>query len=539
MTQPTQLSYFPWPLVFKPGVNKDTTALDNDYYLDAVWARFFEGRPSKIGGYYVLQNGIEKVVRVIASTDLNNKVYVYFGYSNVVGAIEGVTVAELDRSANLLNFYDITPADFESDENGSWSFTFLSTEVAEPYPDETNGQYLFAVATQTAIDPANSQEGPLYYHKVGTNDILAPVVDQSTPSIGPIMASGGVTYVNPLLMVWGNNGYVQWPNPFTGFQDWSQDTHPYATTIATTKILQVQPSIGGEGINAIFWAPPELIQATFVANTVFSESTLTGTPYPGNISVLSSLTVLQYENQFFWLGDKEFYQFAGISKRLENNMSTNYFFDNLNYDYIGKVTGAVMPRFAEMWWYWPDLTSLNGEPNNVLMMSLNTNTFSNIKINRSVGISPSNLRVPIMCSSVVEEILTPTGPQYLYPIWAHESGTDKVINDIPVAIKSSVTTPLIYLAQQDSQVNRMIQAYIFEPDFIRTGPMNLYVYTRQYAQSEPKEHGPFLLTPTTTHVDLDVIQAKYVNFKYESHTVGGYFKTGRPQLGYYIGDPVE
>ena len=35
----------------KPGIQRDGTTLDRDFYQDGEWVRFQRGRPRKIGGY--------------------------------------------------------------------------------------------------------------------------------------------------------------------------------------------------------------------------------------------------------------------------------------------------------------------------------------------------------------------------------------------------------------------------------------------------------------------------------------------------------
>jgi hypothetical protein len=40
-------------------------------------------------------------------------------------------------------------------------------------------------------------------------------------------------------------------------------------------------------------------------------------------------------------------------KEIPNNMNQNYFFDNLNYDQRQKVWATKVPRFGEIWWFYP------------------------------------------------------------------------------------------------------------------------------------------------------------------------------------------
>ena len=40
-------------------------------------------------------------------------------------------------------------------------------------------------------------------------------------------------------------------------------------------------------------------------------------------------------------------------KEIPNNMNQNYFFDNLNYDQRQKVWATKVPRYGEIWWFYP------------------------------------------------------------------------------------------------------------------------------------------------------------------------------------------
>jgi hypothetical protein len=45
--------------------------------------------------------------------------------------------------------------------------------------------------------------------------------------------------------------------------------------------------------------------------------------------------------------------YNGVVKEVPNNMNQNYFFDNLNYDERQKVYATKVPRFGEIWWFFP------------------------------------------------------------------------------------------------------------------------------------------------------------------------------------------
>jgi hypothetical protein len=45
--------------------------------------------------------------------------------------------------------------------------------------------------------------------------------------------------------------------------------------------------------------------------------------------------------------------YNGVPKEIPNQMNQNYFFDNLNYEQRQKVFATKVPRFGEIWWFYP------------------------------------------------------------------------------------------------------------------------------------------------------------------------------------------
>ena len=66
-------------IVSKPGVRRDGTQFDNDYYGDAQWVRFQRGRPRKIGGYMAMSDLVTGPIRelVINSTAAANFAHLF------------------------------------------------------------------------------------------------------------------------------------------------------------------------------------------------------------------------------------------------------------------------------------------------------------------------------------------------------------------------------------------------------------------------------------------------------------------------------
>jgi hypothetical protein len=167
-----------------------------------------------------------------------------------------------------------------------------------------------------------------------------------------ISVSGGVVSLHPYLFVYGNNGLIQ--NCSAGnTSDWvSADAN--ATNVASGKVVQGLPVRGGSNApSGLFWTLDSLIRVSFIGGT--------GTPaqywrydiISSQSSILSSQSAIEYDGVYYWCGVDRFLLYNGVVKEIPNAMNQNYFFDNLNYDQRQKVWATKVPRFGEIWWFYP------------------------------------------------------------------------------------------------------------------------------------------------------------------------------------------
>jgi hypothetical protein len=70
-------------------------------------------------------------------------------------------------------------------------------------------------------------------------------------------------------------------------------------------------------------------------------------------SILSSQSVIEYDGVYYWCGVDRFLLYNGVVKEIPNTFNQNYFFDNLNYAQREKVWVTKVPRFGEIWWFYP------------------------------------------------------------------------------------------------------------------------------------------------------------------------------------------
>jgi hypothetical protein len=167
-----------------------------------------------------------------------------------------------------------------------------------------------------------------------------------------ISVSGGVVSLHPYLFVYGNNGLIQ--NCSAGnTNDWvSADAN--ATNVASGKVVQGLPVRGGSNApSGLFWTLDSLVRVSFIGGT--------GTPpqfwrydiISSQSSILSSQSAIEYDGVYYWCGVDRFLLYNGVVKEIPNNMNQNYFFDNLNYDQRQKVWATKVPRYGEIWWFYP------------------------------------------------------------------------------------------------------------------------------------------------------------------------------------------
>jgi hypothetical protein len=184
-----------------------------------------------------------------------------------------------------------------------------------------------------------------------------------TPTYKPIVVDGGVCVLYPFIFVYGSNGFIANNNvdaanyatqsPY----DWNG---PLANQVnmSSSKIVKGVPTRGGTNSpSGLFWATDSLIRVSF-PNT---PSASTGTPpiywrydiVSSQISIMSSNAVVEMDGSFYWMGVDRFYVYNGQVTVLPNDMNVNYLFDNLNFTQRQKVWATKVPRYNEIWFFYP------------------------------------------------------------------------------------------------------------------------------------------------------------------------------------------
>jgi len=167
-----------------------------------------------------------------------------------------------------------------------------------------------------------------------------------------VSVSGGVVSLHPYIFVYGNNGFIR--NSAAGnAQDWVS-TDANEVNVATGKIVQGLPVRGGSNApSGLFWSLDSLIRVSYIGGTGNPVQYWRYDIISSQSSILSSQSAIEYDGTYYWCGVDRFLLYNGVVKEIPNTFNQNYFFDNLNYNQRQKVWVTKVPRYGEIWWFYP------------------------------------------------------------------------------------------------------------------------------------------------------------------------------------------
>ena len=183
----------------------------------------------------------------------------------------------------------------------------------------------------------------------------------TAPTYKPISVDGGVCVLYPFIFVYGSHGFIANNNVSSiysqqNFYDWNG---PLANqvNVASSKIVKGMPMRGGTNAPAgLFWATDSLIRVSFNSS---ASATVTVNQYwnydiiSSQISIMSSNAVVEMDGVYYWMGVDRFYAYNGAVVVVPNDKNINYLFDNLNYTQRQKVWATKVPRYNEIWFFYP------------------------------------------------------------------------------------------------------------------------------------------------------------------------------------------
>jgi hypothetical protein len=351
-----------------------------------------------------------------------------------------------------------------------------------------------------------------------------------------VSVSGGVVMLHPYLFVYGNYGLIK--NCSAGnFNDWvSADANE--TSVATGKVVKGLPLRGGTTSPAgLFWTLDSVVRVTYAPSTVnninfyWKYDLITS-----QSSIMSSQCVIEYDGIFYWIGVDRFLMYNGVVQEIENNQNQNYFFDNLNYAQRQKVWATKVPRWGEIWWFYPkgDAT----ECTDAIIFNVRSKAWYDagqaLGARRSAGTFSEVFRQPIWGGW---EPNNAGG----YTQWQHETGTNQVYLNNVDAIDSYFETPvlgtytgLVGSTQQPGD-NVWTRCERIEPDFVQSGQMYLVVTGKGYADDVDQPSDPYTFDPDTLKIDMRE-QRREMRLRFGSNTQNGNYFMGKVVMSLDTGD---
>ncbi len=360
----------------QPGIKRDGTDFDSPFYQDGQWLRFQRGRPRKIGGYRGMTNLLTGPVRnaFVDSRAGTNTLHTFSPW--------GVQRLEFDSQGNGGAVVDRTPSGFTRNDLLRWTADRMFSGAGSPYTA------LMCAATPDIADIASDTGGRLYYGDITATAALA----QASDAGGPISVSGGCVVLQPFLFVYGSNGLIRntIANPDLSVATAWSGTNSNTANVAGTKIIKGLPVRGGSTSPAgLFWALDSLLRVTFVGGTAIWRYDTIST----SINVLSGNGIVEYDGNYYWVGTDRFFMYNGVVQELPNQMNFNWFFDNLNIAQRQKVWALKIPKYGEIWWFFPFGSAT--ECTHAICYNVRENTWYDNRNPRTAGTSPQVFPFPI------------------------------------------------------------------------------------------------------------------------------------------------
>lgn len=414
--------------------------------------------------------------------------------------------------------------------SGSPTVTFATTNVAM-------GAGL--TVTGTGIPDGTTVLSALEVGGIWTVTLSANATASGTVTLtfdNNIEVSGGIVMLFPYLFAYGNNGLIE--NCAAGdFSNWtSADSNK--NNVSSTKVIKGLPLRGGTTSPAgLFWTLDSVVRVTYAPTTVGTQTFYWKYDLiTQQSSILSSQCVIEYDGIFYWCGTDRFLAYNGVVQEVENKQNFNYFFDNLNYRQRQKVWVSKVPRWGEIWWFFPSGTS--EECNDAIIYNVREKVWYDagqaLGARRSAGVFSEVFRRPIWAGNVEN-----TAGQYT--LWQHETGTNEVYTNRVNAIDSYFETNVIGAraglvgAVEQPGDNVWTRCERIEPDFVQVGDMEVVITGKSYADDADDPSDPYTFSPDTLKIDMKE-QRREMRMKFRSNTQNGDYFMGRTLLSLDVGD---
>ena len=553
-----------------PGIKRDGTKFDGNFYTDGQWVRFQRGLPRKIGGYTALNKYLPEVSRGFSTYTDQDLVYCHSGSVNFLSAFN------LDAEGNSSIIHDRTPTTLNASDRNMWMFDYQ-------YHASDNGLYIIAHVSPNGNSIQNATGGQIFY---GDATGTAPLAEVTGLPSG-FNCTGGIVVLHPYLFYYGSDGIVGWsqpgdPNHLTG--SGSGIARPWGS-----KIIKGLPLRAGSGSApaGLFWAYDAVLRCTFTGGSTVFQFDVIAT----DTSIMNENVVVDYDGVFYWVGVDRFLMFNGVVREVPNQMNLNYFFDGLNPEQRTKVFCFKVTRYGEVWWAYPrgDAT----ECTHAVIYNVRENTWYDTELpngGRSAGTFNNYFASPLLTGVILsnpETVLTgttttgnavitglpsttslyagmivssahvpditiasidsstqitldsgvgvtsATAPLRFYSgyrAWQHEKGVDEIDGENVIPILSYFETADLSTIAQGGK-NEYLRITTIEPDFVQKGPMTVQVTGRANARA-PEVYSSRFTFPETASQPFEQIvmlkeQRRELRVRFESNALYGDYQMGQ------------
>jgi hypothetical protein len=368
-----------FPLTSRPGIKRDGTIFDGNYWVDGQHVRFHRGRPRKMGGHRMMSPYFDGPIRKMWLDDNETSNRLWGGSA---GALQFCDVSADGIGSSIV---DVTPtiADgFIPSDLNTWQF-------AQLFDATSNTGRIIAHAAPNIANIGSSQMRKIWF---GDANGSARLVDTTGPQV-----SGGILAAAPYVIAYGSDGYVGWCVPNLP-DDWIGSGSGEAR-VTEHKIVYGKKIRGGSGQSPAFllWSLNAVLRTTFSGGVnTFNFDTIAE-----DTSILSSSAVVEYDGLIFWPAVDRFMVYNGVVDELQNDMNSDYFFENLNWAHRQKVWATKVPRYGEIWFFYPRGTAT--ECNAAVIYNKRLNTWYDTMIDRSAGVAPQVFRYPVWADTIRSE----------------------------------------------------------------------------------------------------------------------------------------
>lgn len=355
-----------------PGIKRDGTELDGDNYSDGQWVRFQRGRPKKMGGYTRITDQLRGPIysSLVWSQSTMNNIFTFHE--------AGIQLVQVSATGTSGSVVDRTPSGFIEDSKIIWSVDTMFDAAAG-----SNKTMVLALPASLQGDIDDQTERTLYVGEATVTTAFTVVADSNA------VASGGVFVSSPYAVLYGSNGKVTWSNANEPQNYTSGDAG--TARITGSKIIKGMSLRSGSGAGGLLWSLDSVIRMDWIGGSqIFRFSTLSR-----QSSILSANSVVEYDGNYYWVGIDRFMMSNGSQvAEVPNDMNLNWFFDGLNNTQRSKVWGMKIPRYGEIWWFFPK--DENTECSHAVILNVREKTWYDIELTRFAGYHQQVFNNPVM-----------------------------------------------------------------------------------------------------------------------------------------------